>query len=239
MNMRFRGLHPRWYPPRAQTFTKEDFVRRHIFVAVLLAGCLATLAHASTTVYPIGVNCSPAIGQLCDPPFDVAVSTQSALQVQFTASVGHCSDIRVYISVDGFPQYLSGFLGPGDSTGVVNLGPVAPGSHTIGVQAEGRVGGCNAGDLASWAGGLSVTTSLAYAGTPGRENCHGQSVSALAKQYGGLATAAQSLGFASVQALQKDIRAYCGSHREDDESDGDHPHADTEHHPRPGSDRRR
>jgi YVTN family beta-propeller protein len=42
-----------------------------------------------------------------------------------------------------------------------------------------------------------------FAGTPGQANCHGQSVSALAKQYGGLNNAAAVLGYPSVSALQK------------------------------------
>jgi len=48
-----------------------------------------------------------------------------------------------------------------------------------------------------------------FAGTPGKSNCHGQSVSALAKQYGGLNNAAVTLGYPSVSALQNAIEAYC------------------------------
>jgi hypothetical protein len=50
-----------------------------------------------------------------------------------------------------------------------------------------------------------------FAGTPGKANCHGQSVSALAKQYGGLNNAAAALGYSSVSALQDAILAYCQS----------------------------
>jgi hypothetical protein len=49
-----------------------------------------------------------------------------------------------------------------------------------------------------------------FAGTPGKANCLGQSVSALAQQYGGLNSAAAVLGFASVDALQNAILAFCG-----------------------------
>ena len=42
----------------------------------------------------------------------------------------------------------------------------------------------------------SLKSSTEFAGTPGKANCHGKSVSALAKQYGGLAAAAAALGFA-------------------------------------------
>jgi YVTN family beta-propeller protein len=48
-----------------------------------------------------------------------------------------------------------------------------------------------------------------FAGTPGSPNCHGESVSALAQKYGGLAAAADALRFASVSALQDAIRAFC------------------------------
>ena len=48
-----------------------------------------------------------------------------------------------------------------------------------------------------------------FAGTPGKANCHGQSVSALAKQYGGLNNAAAALGYPSVSALQNAIMQFC------------------------------
>jgi hypothetical protein len=49
-----------------------------------------------------------------------------------------------------------------------------------------------------------------FAGTPGKANCHGQSVSALARQYGGLNNAAAALGYSDVSALQSAIMAFCG-----------------------------
>jgi Beta-propeller repeat len=48
-----------------------------------------------------------------------------------------------------------------------------------------------------------------FAGTPGRPNCHGESVTALAREFGGLESAAAALGFPSVQALQDAIREFC------------------------------
>jgi len=47
------------------------------------------------------------------------------------------------------------------------------------------------------------------AGTPGRANCHGKSVSALAHQFGGLDAAASVLGFSSVEALHDAFKAFC------------------------------
>ena len=48
-----------------------------------------------------------------------------------------------------------------------------------------------------------------FAGTPGKPNCFGQSVAALARQYGGLNAAAEALGYPSVRALQKAILEFC------------------------------
>jgi uncharacterized repeat protein (TIGR03803 family) len=48
-----------------------------------------------------------------------------------------------------------------------------------------------------------------FAGVPGKSNCRGQSVSALAGKYGGVDAAAAALGYSSVQVLQNAIAAYC------------------------------
>ena len=47
------------------------------------------------------------------------------------------------------------------------------------------------------------------AGTPGQANCHGESISAVAKQFGGLDAATLAMGFSSVQALQDSFTAFC------------------------------
>lgn len=56
---------------------------------------------------------------------------------------------------------------------------------------------------------ISVTGSVPFAGTPGKPNCFGQSVSALAQQFCGLNSAASALDFSSVQALHKAISEFC------------------------------
>jgi YVTN family beta-propeller protein len=48
-----------------------------------------------------------------------------------------------------------------------------------------------------------------FAGTPGKANCFGQSVSALARTFGGFSSAATALGFSDVKGLQKAILAFC------------------------------
>jgi hypothetical protein len=58
-------------------------------------------------------------------------------------------------------------------------------------------------------GAAWVYVQSVFAGTPGKANCYGQSVSALARQFGGLNAAAAALGFTSVDALQNAILAFC------------------------------
>ena len=48
------------------------------------------------------------------------------------------------------------------------------------------------------------------AGTPGQANCHGQTVSAMAKEFGGIDASASTLGYSSVDALQDGIGVFCG-----------------------------
>jgi YVTN family beta-propeller protein len=50
-----------------------------------------------------------------------------------------------------------------------------------------------------------------FAGTPGRANCFGQSVSALARTFGGVSRAAAALGFPNVSGLQNAILEFCGA----------------------------
>jgi YVTN family beta-propeller protein len=59
--------------------------------------------------------------------------------------------------------------------------------------------------------GIFIQPAPKFAGTPRRSNCQGQSVSALARQYGGLNNAAAALGFDSVNALQGAIQEFCGA----------------------------
>jgi hypothetical protein len=61
-----------------------------------------------------------------------------------------------------------------------------------------------------YAFGVFIQPPPRFAGTPGKANCYGQSVSALAQQLGWLNTAAAALGFSGVSALQNAIMAYCG-----------------------------
>src|SRR5437773_8144470 len=67
-------------------------------------------------------------------------------------------------------------------------------------------------------GGTPPTFNMAFsltgetvpeAGTPGRRNCHGQSISALAHQFGDIHAAASALGFSTVGALENAFALFC------------------------------
>jgi hypothetical protein len=63
-------------------------------------------------------------------------------------------------------------------------------------------------------GTFNMTFSLAgntipEAGTPGRANCHGQTVSAMAHEFGGIDASASTLGYSSVDALQDGTKVFC------------------------------
>jgi hypothetical protein len=47
------------------------------------------------------------------------------------------------------------------------------------------------------------------AGTPGEPNCHGKSIAAMARQFGGSYVGAVTLGFSSEQALQDAFQLFC------------------------------
>jgi hypothetical protein len=69
-------------------------------------------------------------------------------------------------------------------------------------------------DITGVMGGFNMTFSVAGntipgAGIPGRPNCHGKTVSAMAHEFGGIRNAAFSLGFSSVAALQNGIAVFC------------------------------
>jgi hypothetical protein len=47
------------------------------------------------------------------------------------------------------------------------------------------------------------------AGIPGQPNCHGKTISAMAREFGGIDPAALSLGYFSVDALQEGVSVFC------------------------------
>lgn len=70
-----------------------------------------------------------------------ADSSADVLRLQFTAASTNCGAITLDFQEDGFDVYITDQLGPGDSTPMVNVGPVIPGTHLLTVQATGVEGG--------------------------------------------------------------------------------------------------
>lgn len=132
----------------------NDVLGRAMYAALIAIGLFVSAgANAQTAIGfgPFSINCTGG-GQLCSPPFTTSVTTTGLLQLSYTASAGHCSDVRIHFIVDGVERALSAFLTAGQSSGLFDVGPVTPGTHTITLQAEGRLGGCNVGSVGNWGG---------------------------------------------------------------------------------------
>jgi hypothetical protein len=89
--------------------------------------------------------------------------------------------------------------------------------HPLFVSGGGGGGSFDAGTnqiLVSgvWTGDGEVIINLVspvFAGTPGKANCQGESISALVEQFGGLKRAAKGLGYDSVDALRNGVIEFC------------------------------
>lgn len=131
-----------------------------------IAALAAAQPQSTTTHGPFSVT-STGGGQLSNVIHPLNVQTGGVLRVEYTAAATHCSDVRMHFLVDGVERAVSAFLVPGASSGFFDVGPVAAGAHTVGLQAEGRVGGCNIGALSGWGGtAQTVTSQLAEAAVP-------------------------------------------------------------------------
>ncbi|WP_027710326.1 RHS repeat protein [Zooshikella ganghwensis] len=103
------------------------------------------------------VTCSGG-GQVCNNSLVVPINLSSAheYKVSFTASSGHCSDIKATVSAGSAVLGSSGFLGPGQSTGIF---PIPNNATSVAVSAQGRYGGCNYGTLGVWTGSVNIYSS--------------------------------------------------------------------------------
>ena len=77
-------------------------------------------------------------------------------------------------------------------------------------DAEGNLyGTTRSGGTNNYGTVFKQTMSATFKGVPGMANCTGQSISLLTTEFGGIAHAATSLGFASVTDLQNAVATYC------------------------------
>jgi uncharacterized repeat protein (TIGR03803 family) len=85
-------------------------------------------------------------------------------------------------------------------------GLIADASGTLyGTTAAGGSGNPGYGTV------FKLTFPTVFVGLPGQANCVGQSISVLAKKYGGISAAPKALGYASVADLQNAVKGYCAS----------------------------
>ena len=134
--------------------------RRAMFVlAIAIAAIVGGVARADTASYAVTASCTGG-GQLCNNLATVNVYTGGLLTVQILSnSALACSSFRVHVLLDGIEKTVTGFIAPGGSSAVLDLGTVSSGSHVLGLQGEGQTGGCNSGTLGGWTATLVVTTS--------------------------------------------------------------------------------
>jgi len=153
--------------------------------AVPRAGLIADVkGNLFSTTTGIGIN--PTLGVL-GTVFEIT-KTDHGYTSTATTLVSFCAL--------GFPNCPDGAFPEGnliaDSKGILFGTTVSGGANGLGTVFE-----------------VTDTGFVIFAGTPGKPNCFGQSVSALARQYGGLNAAAAALGYPSVRALQKAIMDFC------------------------------
>jgi hypothetical protein len=86
--------------------------------------------------------------------------TSSQLRLQYLASPGHDSDIRLIVAIsDGVKKVVSPWVGPvtaGCWGCNVVIKDIQPGHHILMLQPEGRLGGSNQGALYRWGGTVEV-----------------------------------------------------------------------------------
>jgi len=128
-------------------------MRAYLALAVLAGSFLGLTAGVSAR--PLTANCTSE-GQLCDATIPLSFTVddpRAEYGISLKAPASHCSEVR-YIVFDPSQTRMGAtqFLRAGESS-YVSLGRnLARGQQRVFIGAEGKVGGCNRGRLASWGG---------------------------------------------------------------------------------------
>ena len=201
-------------------------------------GSSVTLSSDASTALVGGYDDNNFVGAAFAYTRSAGVWTQQGAKLVGTGAVGTATTQgrSVSLSADGNTAIVGG---PGDDGGIplekdgvgaawvyarsggvwTQQQPKLVGTGYIGLAGQGHAVALSGDGSTALVGGYEDTngvgaawvfTQPVFAGTPGKANCHGQSVSALARQYGGLNSAAAALGYADVSALQSAMMAYCG-----------------------------
>jgi hypothetical protein len=128
--------------------------------AALTALALASPASAKTYSKFIAVDCPQPYSQDCPPRKGITVAeSNTPYYVRFSPDARACAPGVARIFLDGVEQAHSDVL-VGVPAQFFDI-PNSPGSHTIEVQMDGKLGGCNTGAMSGWAGTLEVQTDRA------------------------------------------------------------------------------
>jgi YVTN family beta-propeller protein len=107
------------------------------------------------------------------------------------------------VGVDVTPDGKKVYVGNGNSNGTSGVSVIDAATNTV-------VDTITTGQQpVAFGKFIQPKSKLTFAGTPGKASCHGQSVSALVQQFGGLNAAATASGYPGVSALQIAIMAFC------------------------------
>ena len=135
-------------------------MRANLMLVVFCAlGWFSGASAAQTLSVPISVICANPTGELCSPPANIPVTTTGGLLASYAAPASHCGPILIHFLVDGVERAVTPVLAPGEASGTFDLGPVSAGTHVLGIQGEGAVGGCNSGIELGFGGTVQITLS--------------------------------------------------------------------------------
>jgi len=142
---------------------RKALVLACVFALVVAVPAGARHRHSNTKTYTTGnfvVTCTTT-GQVCSPPENLTFNLArrgTLTKVTYTTSSKHCSSVLVRVLYRGHVVGKTGKLDAGERTEDVKLHVNLPkGQITLGFQAQGFTGGCNAGQLGSWGGKVTAT----------------------------------------------------------------------------------
>ena len=108
------------------------------------------------------VNCtSDSTPQICDPPKKLKVRVRHGKvrikRLRYVAGTQHCSPGRVLVSLDGERIGHTDYVNAGERATVDDLKvTLHRGRHKFGFRIQGKMGGCNAGQVVSWGGKITL-----------------------------------------------------------------------------------
>ncbi len=97
-------------------------------------------------------------GQLCTPRREekIEVKEDGILYAEYIVPSSHCGPITIYFYVDDILQGRQEYKIDDFKSVQKDLGFIRKGTHTLALEAKGKAGGCNKGQLNSWGGAVKL-----------------------------------------------------------------------------------